>query len=436
MMRYIISFSYLFLAFPLFSQVELATMGFDRILQGDRYNPAVLDENMGWSFGLPSVWYNAYHTGHGFKDIIDTGQDNPLLKVQALFDGLNGDNKLFTNGTLQTFKVRYDSEHWSMGFEHHMALQASVWYPDALIQLYVDGNQQWIGQEVELGPDVTSAGYNSYEWLFSYRTEKLAVGIRPKYLTGNYFMQTPRTDARLYTDPDFYKVTLSTNYVLQNAGILEFEDANLLNYEVRDFGKWKLFSPNNGWAIDLGMRIKPSENLTIGFSVADWGSMEWSEDVKTYESSRDTEYSGQEILDLVGTEKIDIDGVLDSLRLLFNVTEDGNPIQYDLPTTYSGSVHYRPTDLWYLALMARYQQNLPDPLAVGVQLGLNFLDPWSIGVTVSHRYGEPNLGLHTSYAGTFLSGFLVVGNILNGVNPLVSSRFSLAAGVNIHWSTD
>ncbi len=436
MMRYIIIFSCFLSACPLFAQVELATMGLDQILQGDRYNPAILDGRSGWSIGLPSVWYNAHHTGQGFKDILDTEGDIPQLKVQALFDGLSGDNKLFTKGELQTFKLRYDGEHWSMGFEHRMSVQAAIWYPDALIQLYVDGNQQWIGQEVQLGPDVTSSGYNTYEWLFSYRTEKIALGVRPKYLSGNYFLQTPQTEALLYTDPDFYEVRLTTDYVLQNAGVLEFEDANLLNYQVRDFGRWKLFSPNNGWAVDLGIRLKPSENLTIGFSIADWGSIDWSADVKRYESRRDTEYSGAEILDLVGTEKIDIDGVLDSLRVLFNVTEDSNPVRYVLPRAFSGSVHYRPTDLWYLALMARYQENLPDPLAVGVQLGLNLLDPWSIGVTFSHRYGKPHVGLHTSYEGNFFSGFLVLGNILNGVNPLVSNRFSLAAGVNVHWSTN
>ncbi len=416
--------------YPLLSQSELTLPTLSHILESDRYNPSISMEEEGWFLGLPSVAYNAFHTGPGYRELIEEKESGPILQIKNLVDQLAGENELITDGRFQTFKIKRRMKNWTFGLEHEIVFHAQVLYPDELVRLYVEGNQPWIGQTVDIAPEATIFSYNNFALPLAYHGKNFSVGIRPRLLLGNQFGRTPQVEASLHTGEDFYQLTLTTNYVFENVGIIDFEDANLLNYRLEDLRQWNLFSNHRGFGLDLGLQFAVSDQAKFALSVSDIGYLQW-QDVKQYASRRTTVYSGVEVLDLFEIGQIDLEEALDSLDAIFDVETNEDAVRFDLPVKWHVHFSYQLNEMWQLSTSFTYQGQLLQPWNIGVVVTGEVRPNWFVGSSITNRYGDLGVGLHSTLSWGSVTGFLVSDQLLRGVNPLQANHLNLRAGLNI-----
>ncbi|MCB0685431.1 MAG: hypothetical protein KDC53_02865 [Saprospiraceae bacterium] len=430
-MRYLITFLTIMISLMcLRAQTELSVLGSSHLLQSDLYNPANFD-NQGWHFALPSVLFDFYHTGPGYHDLIKSEKGNAVLKVSSLAPNLQDQNFLYSNLRIQTFKIKYGYDKWSFGFDHEIVFNSAITYPGDLVRLYLDGNQPFIGQTIDIAPTVHIASYNSYGFSISHQWSNFTFGIRPKILFGNHFGNSLGS-ADLSTSDDVYQITLRTDYQFQNVGLLSFNDGNFLNYQVQSLDQWNFLSPNVGTSIDMGIKWNLSSKFTFQFSILDWGSITWK-NAETYISQETTTYEGGVISDVFGTQTLTVDGTLDSLKTIFDLKVEQRPIHYELPVKWIGAINYQITPGIDLSLISVYQRLLDRPLVMGVQANILLAPQWKIGATVSNHHSQGNLGFIASWIRPKWIGFIATDQVLKGLNPLKSNHYNWRLGVNLHF---
>ena len=428
--RIIIYLPFFLLTSHLQAQGELTLPTLSHLLESDRYNPSISNQEEGWYFGLPSFGYNAFHTGPGYRNLIREQGSTPILQIQNLAKELNGENDLLTDFRLQTIKVKRKLGNWSFGFEHEIVFHAQMFYPDELIQLYVDGNQPWIGQSIDIAPSASIYSYNNYAFPVSYQEKKLSIGIRPRVLLGNQFGRTPQAEASIHTSEEFYQLTLTTDYIFENVGIVDFADANLLNYQIDDLRQWSFLSDHLGFAVDLGLQIDVSDQAKFAFSISDLGFIRWS-DVRSFQSKKVTEYGGFEVTDLFELGQIDLEDALDSLDAIFDVRVEDQEVQFSLPMKWHAHFSYQLNEIWRLSTSFTYQASLSRPWNIGVIFTGEIKDDFFVGTSILNRYGDLAVGLHSSLTWGRLTGFLISDQLLQGINPLQANHFNLRGGVNV-----
>ncbi len=429
MKRSPILFIGLLLNLQTWAQSELTLPTLDHLIESDRYNPALSDHSDGFYFGFPSGVYEAFHTGPGYRDLIDEQNGVPILNINRLAEDLVGDNQLVSAFRLQTFKLMLCTGNWVFGLEHEIVYEGQITYPDELVQLYVNGNQPWIGQSVDIGPNTRIYSYNNYAIPIAYHSRRFSLGLRPRLLVGNQFGQTPSTRATLHTSDEFYQLTLTTDYVFQNVGIIDFEDANLLNYEIDNLRHWSLLSGNLGLGVDAGLKWAVSDRAAWAISISDFAFLQWK-DVKTHTSNRVTEYAGIEVIELFEIGQVDLQQAIDSLDAIFDVQSDRGSVRFDLPLRWQSHFTYQLNDQWQLSTSFTYQSKLQRPWNIGVVITGELKTHWFVGTTVANRFGELATGLHSSLKWGRFNGFLIVDQLLKGLNPLRANHFSVRGGLN------
>ena len=412
------------------AQSELTLPTLSHLLESNRYNPALtLPDTGGLYFGFPGLAYQAFHTGPGYRNLITQTGGTPILRITNLLQDLESDNELITDLRFQTLQLRQQRHRWSWGLEHEIVFHAQINYPEELVRLYVEGNQQWIGQRIDIAPWASIFSYNNYSVPISYRTSNVAVGFRPRLLFGRQLSQTPRSSAFITTAEEFYEITLDTDYRFDNVDIIDFEDANLLNYQIADLRQWGFASKHVGIALDLGIHLKLSSQAKLALSVSDLGSISWK-DVRSYVSDRSRTYSGVEVTDVFEVGQLDLEGALDSINQIFDVvTENGN-VTFQLP--WKGHAHftYSINERWNLSTSLVYQAGLLHPWLIGVIASGEVRPQWWLGGTLGNRFGDLSFGLHSSLAWGSVKGFIILDQLLAGVDPLQSNHFTVRAGIN------
>lgn len=414
-----------------YSQQEISILGSAEILQADLYNPARF-QNQGWNIGLPALAYNFYHTGPGYRKIIDQSTGQPVLRLSNLRDGLKDENFLYTDFRFQTFKLKYGTDQWSFGLDHEIIFHSSIEYPGDLIRLYLDGNQQFIGQTIDIAPEGLIYSMNSYGFLISRSWSNIILGIKPRILFGGQYGNVPVAQAELHTSDDVYQVTLNTDFRFDNVGLVRFENSNFLNYQIESFNQWSPFSPNLGAALDIGLQWHLSDAFDLGLSVVDWGGIRWDTDVKSYQSQQTTVYEGLEVVDLFEKEEIKIPDAIDSLRSIFQLEESQESIVFKLPTKFVAVATYRARPGLELSLLTYYQSGLSQPVVVGLQGLTGLSSHWKLGATLSNRYNEMNLGLMAVWTQSKWMAYVATDQVFTNLNPLQSNHFNLRVGLNLH----
>ena len=301
-------------------------------------NPALLQDHR-VSVMLPSV-------GAGFNTpftVDDAGTvDNGKLVVDPdqLINRLGdrGNDQRF-GGLVETFGFNYRHRGWQCGVSHALRTAGTLDLPRGLVQLAVYGNGRYVGQELQVAPDLSAYAYQEFGAHGAYTFhDVLTVGGRVKVLVGTAALHTARASAVVYTDPDFYETTVTSDILLYTAGVpATFDQTGI------DIGEPAgLSGAGTGFGLDLGAVYRSGEKLQLGFSVRDLGSINWKRDAMQHRSNGTHTFAGYEgnLFDEGGAFTFDPEATLDSVIAAVEFVSSEGGFATRLPTTLQATVRY------------------------------------------------------------------------------------------------
>jgi opacity protein-like surface antigen len=289
MVKYLLPFLLIVFSFvSAAAQGELGLQLYSGVLQNAKSNPAWMpDERL--VISLPGVSGSYFHTAGSAGELLDTSNDTiTSLRTSTLLNNLKADNTLRVHLELETFHVHFRlSEKLALSLHHATKSSSYLRYSETLPKLFLQGNAQYIGEDVAFGPDQHSFAYNEIGLGTALSFGKLTVGGKAKLLLGIGDISTSSTKATLYTDPDIYQITMNNDYRINTA---TFNDILLLDtlsgynveYGFKDMFAFKdVQSGNTGYAFDIGIRYDITDQLSVGLSILDLGKINWRKKVWT-----------------------------------------------------------------------------------------------------------------------------------------------------------
>jgi hypothetical protein len=402
------------------------------IWQSSKTNPAFISQSK-VHFSIPSMCYNISHTGATYNDFVITNANGEnVLDMGAVIDQMDDQNQLFTTVETETFSFSIGLKNLKLSFNHAIKFNAFLDYPKELVQLAWNGNSQFIGQTISIGPDAQAYAYNEFGIGLSGKILNISAGARLKLLTGIGDFSTERTKAEVYTDPDVYQLTFNTDYLINTSSFFSYGGGE--DFEI-DFGEASfndIFASNFGTAIDLGASFK-IKNIDVSASIIDIGFIGWKKNTVNYHSQGTYTYDGVDISGIIRDDSLSFEGTLDSIGEILDFKETNRNYSTMLPTkiylsaTYDVGQYWNFGGLFYTEI---YRGKVYPAFAASAQA--KFGNILSIGATYAIRNKRyDNVGLNATVKLGPVQLFGVSDNIISAFRPYDSRNANLRFGLNL-----
>ncbi|MCH8332074.1 MAG: hypothetical protein IH946_12000 [Bacteroidetes bacterium] len=217
-----------------------------------------------------------------------------------------------------SFRVK--ENHFSINVVEKINLRFR--YPLEFMSLFINGNNQYVGQEVNIAWQFQANHYREYSVAYARDFGKYTIGTRLKYNMGLADVSTERTKVTLFTDTkeNNYALTMKSDYLINTAGINDLDSTVSASDYLMNTG-------NFGWGLDLGGTYHYSDKITFAASILDIGSFNWKSRVKNFHSNGEFTFDGIDINKLVlgGTgDTISFNNVTDTLIEIFGFDSSFN----------------------------------------------------------------------------------------------------------------
>lgn len=248
-----------------------------------------------------SFTFEALHSGFTLRDAFVDLDDDPLqIDPDQLIDALRPNNYLVSNVTVMPLAVAFQfQDKWQFGIHAAVQTRNELTYSDGLPGLLWRGNGAYLDESVNLGLSFDAFAYSEVGLSASTAiTDKVRVGGRLKLLHGLLNVSTDHraSDLSLYTNPEFYQLTLDYDYRLRFASAFDVEIDSLndiTNLELGEAGAGQAFNFSNpGVAIDLGVQFMPIEKLTVNASLVNFGSISWRNSASVFATEGSLTFEG------------------------------------------------------------------------------------------------------------------------------------------------
>ncbi len=193
-------------------------------------------------------------------------------------------------------------------------------YTRNFLSLLWKGNKQFAGQNIDLGPLSMNAQYTrefvgGTAFNIAGDMEKgIRLGIRAKYIQGIGALSMPTSQLKMYTDPDGRYIDVGFSYRLNISGLKEF---NPLKFN------------GTGYGADIGATFNFSSKFTLDASLLDIGTVNYTQNLKSYAKQGTYRYEGMVIKNFFGNPEINSD----TLAAVFEPVEtEGGSFSVALPT--------------------------------------------------------------------------------------------------------
>lgn len=430
---------YIFLFFSVFcfwsadAQQNIG-LHFMDVWQQNLTNPAQFGKNK-INIGIGSVYNNTILEGVTIGDIINTENGQTTLDIDAAIANMNDQNSLDQYLSVETLNIGLNLGKIGLSLSHAFKFDAFYSYPKAFPQTIFQGNAQFIGETVEIGSSINLNNYNEIALGIAYQGEKFSIGGRVKYLIGVGTAATnpDRNSATLFTDPDIYQLTLSADYELQTAGFLDYNDIDDFELQLSPSSEsLKLAGENTGLAFDIGAKVDLGK-LHLSASVLDIGSIDYKDNTRTYATKGSYTYEGVDLTPAFSGEDVDFESGLDTLRTIFNVTENNETFTIDLASQAYVSAKYDLSKK--LTVGALYygrfsESNNKTVVALSGQMKLGKIA--SAGLTYSIIDDTfTNIGLNAAVKLGPVQVFALTDNLIGTVTQNDSEVINFRAGLNL-----
>ncbi len=414
----------------LFAQQELSLHFLRNTWQSSKTNPAFITEHR-VHYGMPNLYFNISHSGPSYNDVVISRNGENVLDISRVLNSLSDNNQLFTNLELETMSTSFGIKNIRFSVSHAFKMNTYLDYSKDMVELAWNGNSQFIGETIQIGPDFQAFAYNEFALGAAMKILNVSAGAKLKILTGIGDVSTSRTDASLYTDPDIYQLTFNTDYKINTSSFLAYDGNG--DFEL-DFGKItaeRLFSKNLGLAVDLGAAFKLG-NVEVAASIIDLGYISWKKNATNYTSQGSHTYEGLDVSDIINDESITFEETIDTLAEVFNFDETSASYNTMLPTklylsgSYDINKMFKVGGLFYTEV---YRGKLFPAFAASGTVKLGKIA--SLGMVYSIRNQTyDNVGLNATIKLGPVQIFAVTDNVIAAFKPYDSRNVNARIGIN------
>ncbi|MFK7926167.1 MAG: DUF5723 family protein [Bacteroidia bacterium] len=411
------------------AQTDLGLHFLPQVWQSQQTNPALLSPYR-VNIALPAPSVQIGHSGFTAKNLLQPlpGTDSLIVDLDQAIARMAAQNYLRSNVRLDILAVGLRFNNLQLSLSAAARTQVYVGYPRSLVELAWNGNAAFLGETMEIGPDIAAFAYSEIALGGAYRLNKLTIGAKVKYLNGLANIETESGSLTFRTDPEYYQLRGTLDYQVRTS--------------VVDFGDLENFEPsyepdpltgNVGFGVDLGATYDFSKRLRISASVMDLGSIKWTDAAKRYRASGTLNFDGIDVSAIAMGDSTHIETLLDSLQNQIQLSEEAFTYRTSLPTQMMASIRFSPLQKLHingLIYNERYRgQNFP---AMSVGLSKDFGKVFTLGASYNIRHRSYNqLGMQMWLKLGPFAGFLVLDNVLAPIFPMSSKYVSLRAGMNL-----
>ena len=245
-------------------------------------NPAFYTNDYGY-FDLFLGGYNIGVQNIGLKyDNFFRFNENGQPVAVTLNEGvasLREANYLNTYFNFDIFNCGRRTQHGYFTYSHRLREIQSMRYNRDLVQLAVNGNSAFLGEDnpADISVGLSARVFQEFNMGFQMcLTERLNIGMRFKFLMGFADAKTNAMNVKLYTDPETYALKLMTeaNVTGSLPYQIEMDDDGKLSIVDSRFNPANLFR-NYGGGVDLGAEYKFNERWGVAAAINDLGFIKW-----------------------------------------------------------------------------------------------------------------------------------------------------------------
>jgi hypothetical protein len=242
-------------------------------------NPANLSNDAQWFFGIPvlSNFNINANMGVSYSDMFRRTPDNSIQVKPSVLDKVRSSIPL--NGgarvDLVSFGFRGHPQHL-ITFSTSVVADVSLALPGDAFRLLIAGNRPGEALNIKMNPAASAYFETAIGYSFTIN-DSWKVGARVKYLLGMANLYGPSSNIILNTDPTDYSMRLRADALLHTS--------NLSSLDSDPLTPLKRCFDNPGFAFDFGVRYNTEiEGLSVGLSLIDWGWINWTSDLTSYEA--------------------------------------------------------------------------------------------------------------------------------------------------------
>ena len=335
-----------------------------------------------------------------------------------------------------TFRIK---DNYQFTFFHNTHVDFQLTYPKTLPALIWRGNGAFVGEQVEVAPQINLLGYNEYGMGFATRAnDKIIVGVNLKYVNGVMGINTEKANTILTTDAEFYQLTFENDIRIQTAGLTDIFDGDEDDILADTDPSYFVIGGSRGFSVDMGLSYQVNDKLELQMAIQDFGYISWDQHVLEQTSLGTFEYNGEIVRPFTDdNDEFDFDEVRDSISDIFefNAREKVFLSNFPLRVFASGSYQLDPT----LSLGASLHfENYADAGTTNTVIGFHAQKLFGKvfylgGVAGFHNESFAFLGANGTLQLGPVQLYLMTDNLITLIDPTFGRFTNVRTGINLSF---
>lgn len=431
MKKHILTIAILFTVLHIKAQQSLTLYNMDMINQSNQINPSMFPGNKHY-VGIPALSGIRLHfTNSGFtwRDLHSIRTDDSVsLDINNALSKLADNNFLALSVRVNLLEAGFTIKKSYLSFNVSEKANFNLAFPKELFELFLNGNAQFIGRQVDINADFDITHYREYAiGITRPVSKKVVLGAKVKYLYGMENISSASNNFSFYTAPDDYRLELSSEYVVNTSLPGNNPNGGMSDY-ITGF-------KNTGFGADFGVTYMMNEKWKLNASIVDFGYIRWKSNVKNLTTAPGTySFEGIDIAEFM-SDSSSMENVMDSVSQAFTPVETAEAYTTRIPMHLYANVTYIINDRTNIAGLI-HGESFAGSIQPSFTASLNkrITDHFSASLSysiINHHFDNVGAGF-VFHAGAF-QFYMLSDNWIGTINPLSNHTTQVNFGFNLIW---
>lgn len=393
-------------------------------------NPAAQLNKM-WNISLANIQIETSTDGPTINQLTAVNEiGKRYIHPTSWEKNTNPENLVSANFNLNTIDLGISIRDWGFLIGHAFKTYGAVSYTEDLVKLLANGNGPYVNQTLQIGPAMDYLAYNEIYLGLQKKFNRFTFGIKAKLLYGVSGMRTDESTLHYKTKDDFYQWEFDINYNIRSSSAVRLKDISDIDFNASGFTFENLFYNNAGFAVDLGVNMQLSKDLSIFWSALDLGSITWDFLPKNYVSKGKFTFEGIDpisyIYDTTGFE------FTDSVIQFIPFNTYNEKFTTPLQNRFYLGASYNYKDIWSFQGLIRFNRSF---IKSNAQISFSAVRNWKwiqagISTVFSQGYGV-HLGAMLQTRLGPVGIFAATENLLGIFTPFDQNLINARGGISV-----